>query len=310
MLILNAHIRFFLEITLESTFSAVISFLNPQINSYGDYVSIAFGIMFLVINIAFAIGFPIYLYIKKDEEENGISQLYFSEIIENLNPCKLSRVFYHSSFIVRRFMFVAITFYLIDYLFLQIILFIYCNLLYLSYLLVYKPITDTLKHEIFNEICTLTLSYIMLMYTDFIQFSDVKYSSSYLFIGIYLVNIGVNLLFLLKDIVWFAYLKIKKIIILLRWKLKSRQIIQKKMQQLTPLQIHALQINNKFNANHGSNNIKSCTNQNNSNNNKKNLSVIQEGLYEDTEGAAAAGEFGSQSNRPLTQIRGGVNSHH
>ena len=48
--------------------------------------------------------------------------------------------------------------------------------------------------EIFNEICILTVGYILIIFSDFIPSLDLKVQASYLIIGITLGNFLVNLI--------------------------------------------------------------------------------------------------------------------
>jgi hypothetical protein len=77
--------------------------------------------------------------------------------------------YYYTIFVMRRVFFVLTVFFLEDYLFLQVFLFLLGNIAYLIYLIYGKPLIEGLKLEIFNEICNLCLSYMMLFYTGMIN---------------------------------------------------------------------------------------------------------------------------------------------
>ena len=43
-----------------------------------------------------------------------------------------------------------------------------CNMFYIEYLIYGRPKIENLNIELFNEFCTLTLNFLMLIYTDFV----------------------------------------------------------------------------------------------------------------------------------------------
>ena len=58
-----------------------------------------------------------------------------------------------------------------------------------------KPIHGQWKYEAFNEMCTLSISYTLILFTEFQVDSDLRYIvGGYTFIGIFALNIVVNLL--------------------------------------------------------------------------------------------------------------------
>ena len=95
---------------------------------------------------------------------------------------------------------------------LQVILLIKMNLLYAMYVIQYKPIYDNSSFEIFNEVCTLLMSSILLMFTDWLsdEFENVRYSvGGYLFITVLTFNIFVNLSMIIASSVVRTYKMIK-----------------------------------------------------------------------------------------------------
>ncbi|CDW78944.1 UNKNOWN [Stylonychia lemnae] len=107
----------------------------------------------------------------------------------------------------QRLIFILTVFMLENYLAAQIQIFMIINLIYLIYLISTKPIIGTLDVEVFNEITTLILNYLMLIYSDFIQDSNTKHQFSYVFIGIFLANILINIIIIIFEI--FQQLRIR-----------------------------------------------------------------------------------------------------
>jgi len=56
-----------------------------------------------------------------------------------------------------------------EYLWLQILLFLLQNIMYIIYLIYTRPLSEGIEIEISNEIFTLALSYFMIIYTDFVS---------------------------------------------------------------------------------------------------------------------------------------------
>ena len=71
------------------------------------------------------------------------------------------------------------------------------NLLYIIYLIYYKPLEEQLYIEIINEIFTLILSEIMIVFTDFVIDIEPKNRMSPAFIGSFVLNITLNIVFVI-----------------------------------------------------------------------------------------------------------------
>lgn len=77
---------------------------------------------------------------------------------------------------------------------LQIILFQVSNLLYLAYIISYKPQFEQQKLEIFNESCTLLLTCLLPCFTHFLPNAGLQYHiAGYAFISIFCLNLLLNL---------------------------------------------------------------------------------------------------------------------
>jgi hypothetical protein len=64
----------------------------------------------------------------------------------------------------------------------------------MAYFVHTKPIYDGYRIELFNEVCTLVCSSLLLILTDIVDNPDIKYKIGYGFIGIYIFNFFINLL--------------------------------------------------------------------------------------------------------------------
>lgn len=64
------------------------------------------------------------------------------------------------------------------------------------YLIVLKPFQERNMNllEIFNELCILTYSYMLILFSDFVEISAIKYNIGWVSIGLVLFNILVNTL--------------------------------------------------------------------------------------------------------------------
>ena len=64
------------------------------------------------------------------------------------------------------------------------------------YILNYRPYDDpsTNKNEIFNEACVLAVSYLLFIFTDYVDDYKMKEYAGYGLIGGILLNFGVNIL--------------------------------------------------------------------------------------------------------------------
>ncbi len=122
--------------------------------------------------------------------------------------------------------FVATVFYLGEFPYFQIIIFILGNIVYLLYLMYWKPILLGLYIEVFNEIITLILSVFLLIFTDFVDDPHLKYKAGYGFIALFILDVIVNFALIIKD----AYISIRYFIKKLRYKWRLRLLIKRKIQ--------------------------------------------------------------------------------
>ncbi|CDW89609.1 UNKNOWN [Stylonychia lemnae] len=184
----------------------------------GDAFSFLFAIIFFGANIFLLLAVPILL-IKKQKSHYGIQFVRFlNEIYKDLQTNFVSHYFYHSIFVLRRGSFALMVFYLQDWLYLQVLLFIFQNLLYMIYLIYGRPLTGGYGVEIFNELCTLLLSYFMMIYTDYVDDPVTKYQIGYIYIAVFIFNMFMNFLVILKRMILGLIQKVKQVLLILKVK--------------------------------------------------------------------------------------------
>ncbi|CDW82428.1 UNKNOWN [Stylonychia lemnae] len=138
---------FFIEISLEASFSAVITFSDLSIKEKGDYFALGLTIISMGLNLCFVFLLPWLLYKHRKNPVHQQNSKYLAEILDDSNPNNVMMIFYHSIFVMRRFIFVAITFGLKNNLNAQICIFRLCNVLYIAYLLHQKDNEDTEERD-------------------------------------------------------------------------------------------------------------------------------------------------------------------
>ena len=131
-------IRFFIELSLETTICFMINVLIMNVDSFGEKASLLISFIFLAAIISISIMLPIFI-IKNIKVGNKQKvKISLGEIAEGFNFKAKPRAsaFYHSFFVWRRLVFVA-TVFGFGSVNLQhsIHLFITTNMLYLSYLI-------------------------------------------------------------------------------------------------------------------------------------------------------------------------------
>lgn len=77
-----------------------------------------------------------------------------------------------------------------------------------------KPIEENYYQEINNELATLALSYLMLVYNDFVPSIEARKTTDTVFIVIFLSNVFINILLIARFFVLEFILKFKR---LKRW---------------------------------------------------------------------------------------------
>jgi len=106
---------------------------------------------------------------------------------------------------------IAIIFGLEGFVTLQLISFFIMNLVYLIYVIRYKPLHEQWRFEIFNECTTLLLSALTFVFTDFVDNSYFKYYvGGYSFIILLSLNVSVNLSTILLSSVITAFKQVRQ----------------------------------------------------------------------------------------------------
>ena len=229
MLFFSPFLRLFLELSLESSIAIYIQLYFFRIDSsHMDGMSFVFVILFFGANVFLGLVVPILL-VKKQKSQYGIQFVrYLNEIYKDLQTNFISHYFYHCIFVLRRASFVILVFYFEDQLYIQVILFIFQNLFYMIYLLYGRPLSSGFYLEIFNETCTLLLSYFLIIFTDYVDDPKVKYYLGYYFLGGFVFNMFINLLVIVKRMISGLIIKIKKVIIMMKLRkgLKYRMFLK------------------------------------------------------------------------------------
>lgn len=103
------------------------------------------------------------------------------------------------------------------------------NLAYLMYIINYKPLFETSKLEIFNEISTLIINIMMIINTNYVKTCLIKYYCGYAITGVFCLNMTVNFLLILLRMIRRMILFIKKTIRRLRRKHKPNIVLKKSL---------------------------------------------------------------------------------
>eukprot|EP00347_Sterkiella_histriomuscorum_P007200 403349876 len=227
----SSYLLFFIEMALEITFSCIINLKNPESSHAGEVLSILIGATFFLLVQSLAIFVPILIW-KMQQVPKLYHKIHskLEAILEDLNFKNYwASMFFHSGFIWRRSMFVFVVFYFEEHLCFQLQIFIISNLIWSVYLFSFKPISTNLWTEVFNEICTLLFSSLMLIYTDWVPYGRIRYQCGYLFIALFVFNITVNIIVLLLGVVsrliftYKTYILMKKVAIVVQSKSTLRQ---------------------------------------------------------------------------------------
>jgi len=102
---------------------------------------------------------------------------------------------------LRRILFAALLVFSGDYPYIQLMLSIIVTMLVICYILVTRPFEEALlnKMEFFNELSVLIASYIILLFSPFLDDYNLIYKMGWLMIGIVSFNLIVNMLVILNN---------------------------------------------------------------------------------------------------------------
>ena len=79
----------------------------------------------------------------------------------------------------------------------------YMSTVMVIYLLWYWPFEQRFNTaiEFFNEVTTVLMLYVAIAFTDYVPDAEVRYGAGWPFIGVQLINCGIHIFFLVKDVI-------------------------------------------------------------------------------------------------------------
>ena len=222
--------REILQISTEGYFefliSGIMNIMYPLTTTNGEVVSLVYGYYSLSMTVVLIPGILLYVFTRDLEsiKEKPFHQKWGSLYEEFRQNSKL-QAGYMAVFVLRRAVFVAISFLLPFYPWLQITLIIYLNLLIFLYAGSTKPHDSILKNriEFFNEICIHCASICMLLFTDLMPLQIDHYFIGWGMIGLIYFNIIVNLAIIIRFFVKNFGLFLKKYYFILHNKIVALQ---------------------------------------------------------------------------------------
>ena len=125
---------------------------------------------------------------------------------------RLSSIFFHINFVIRRLVFTLIAVFASEYLFVQMYALLVTSSLQMMYLIIWKPFDSEFMNriEIFNEFTTILLSYVLFLFSPAnLKYDDSNFYYDMAFIAVLGSNILVHCAFLTIDSVKGIVKKIK-----------------------------------------------------------------------------------------------------
>ena len=161
----------------------------------------------LILVVIFPIAMPVYMYKHFKKLESKECKTRIGDLIDELNTKNASCIFYYPFFTFRRCLFVISILFLSNFPLLQIVFFQVCNLVSLMYLCYFLPKANKKLNciEIFNELTVWVASLTLPLYTNFIGNANLRYNLGWVFIGLFLMNLSSNGLYLVGQIVYETY---------------------------------------------------------------------------------------------------------
>ena len=171
----NILIRFYLEAALDIEMCIFLQFYYSDYNGglfatsetfdiLNGLLTILFGPLVLILIVAL-----VYFYSKNYERWSDTNfKDRFGTVFEGLRTDTKLVLFYTVIFLGRRAAFCVVAIFFKDYLFVQVLCLLVFSTIALTYLLLVKPFVEPRMQrlEIFNEICTLLLTYNMLCFSE------------------------------------------------------------------------------------------------------------------------------------------------
>ena len=204
----STALRFIFESYLELVICVTIGLLNLSWDK--ENFSVQYCTIFTAIFAAAVLILPIFAsvfyYCKVDSVEEEIFREKYGTLYEGLQldmqeGKRKSALIYPFLFILRRLLFMASVIFMADFTWSQIaIQFSSCFTLviYFGYVWPFESHSLT-KIEIFNELASILLCYMMLCFTDWIPTAQMRYTLGWVFIMIIALHLGTHLALMIKN---------------------------------------------------------------------------------------------------------------
>ena len=157
---------------------------------------------FAIALLALPVFISVYYTINFDKLKEPEFEEKYGEVYAGLNAEKKSTIFFAVFFLMRRYIFViTICFTLFWQVWLQISLQMILSLASACFLINFSPFEESLplQLEIFNEITTVLLLYLVACFTEFVHDVHTHVLIGYAFLFFMIGNMGVHLFFLLRS---------------------------------------------------------------------------------------------------------------
>ena len=142
----------------------------------------------------------------KDFEET------YGSAYEGLRTDRRSSIFFPVFFIIRRYIFVILAFWYVEYQTFFIIALLEMTMIELGYLIVFKPFDNELAQglEIFNEVTSLVLIHVTLCLTKFVWVEEARTDIGWFFVSLMTFNMLTHIYFMIRSSCRDCCMKCKK----------------------------------------------------------------------------------------------------
>ena len=170
-----------------------------SVSTAADVFDSMLGIFYLILVVVGPLFYLVFFAVngnklRKNEGEGFVEK--FETLFESIKVDQQCNINYNAIFMLRRFIFVMTCIYLNGkYSSFQILYAIVSAMLYICYLINYRPLKckEEGHLELFTEMCMLLFIYTMLTFTDFTEDIDTKYQMGWVAIAIFFFNLLINL---------------------------------------------------------------------------------------------------------------------
>ena len=154
--------------------------------------------------IPFYTSFYYYCNVDKLEDEKWAEKygtLYDGLQLSTEENKRKSALFFPFFFVIRRLAFVFAVIYMKDFLWGQIMTMFTCCIIMVIYLNYVWPFVDDIltKLELFNEIISIMLLYVMFTFTDWVPLAETRYYIGWVFITIIVAHLMTHMFLLIAD---------------------------------------------------------------------------------------------------------------